>query len=162
MRSRRRSSSFVSTPGTEGGTLVDQLSDLRVPVANEDAAYEFIRTFNRELPDYSPISEVPPEIMGSNPHAANPGDDLEPIYENPHTNTRDSMDRIAARVDRQINRMIEEVEKGAALTQHPAPGTKQVAKPDAFPCDRCGAEMFRMHAVWRCPSCGYKTDCCGW
>ena len=22
--------------------------------------------------------------------------------------------------------------------------------------------MFRMHAVWRCPSCGYKTDCCGW
>jgi hypothetical protein len=29
-------------------------------------------------------------------------------------------------------------------------------------CDRCGAEMFRMHAVWRCPRCGYKTDCCGW
>ena len=35
-------------------------------------------------------------------------------------------------------------------------------KADAFLCDRCGAEMFRMHAVWRCPSCGYKTDCCGW
>ena len=29
-------------------------------------------------------------------------------------------------------------------------------------CERCGTEMFRMHAVWRCPSCGYKTDCCGW
>lgn len=29
-------------------------------------------------------------------------------------------------------------------------------------CERCGAEMFRMHAVWRCPKCGYKTDCCGW
>ena len=29
-------------------------------------------------------------------------------------------------------------------------------------CERCGAEMFRMHAVWRCPDCGYKTDCCGW
>ena len=29
-------------------------------------------------------------------------------------------------------------------------------------CERCRAEMFRMHAVWRCPSCGYKTDCCGW
>ena len=29
-------------------------------------------------------------------------------------------------------------------------------------CDRCGADMFRMHAVWRCPACGYKTDCCGW
>lgn len=29
-------------------------------------------------------------------------------------------------------------------------------------CERCGAEMFRMHAVWRCPKCGFKTDCCGW
>jgi ribosomal protein L37E len=29
-------------------------------------------------------------------------------------------------------------------------------------CERCGAEMYRMHAVWRCASCGYKTDCCGW
>jgi hypothetical protein len=33
---------------------------------------------------------------------------------------------------------------------------------DAVLCDRCNAEMFRMHAVWRCPACGYKTDCCGW
>jgi transposase len=29
-------------------------------------------------------------------------------------------------------------------------------------CDRCGVEMYRMHAVWRCPACGFKTDCCGW
>jgi rubrerythrin len=29
-------------------------------------------------------------------------------------------------------------------------------------CERCGAEMFRTHAVWRCPACRYKTDCCGW
>jgi len=34
---------------------------------------------------------------------------------------------------------------------------------DRVICERCGqAEMFRMHAVWRCPNCGYKTDCCGW
>jgi rubrerythrin len=33
---------------------------------------------------------------------------------------------------------------------------------DNVMCERCGAEMFRMHAVWRCPACGYKTDCCGW
>jgi ribosomal protein L37E len=50
----------------------------------------------------------------------------------------------------------------------PAPSTPSLApkstKPaeDKFLCDRCGAEMFRMHAVWRCPSCGFKTDCCGW
>jgi ribosomal protein L37E len=29
-------------------------------------------------------------------------------------------------------------------------------------CERCGEEMYRMHAVWRCPGCGFKTDCCGW
>ena len=35
-------------------------------------------------------------------------------------------------------------------------------KDDGVKCERCGADMFRMHAVWRCPVCGYKTDCCGW
>ena len=34
---------------------------------------------------------------------------------------------------------------------------------DAMICERCGkAEMYRMHAVWRCPGCRFKTDCCGW
>ena len=34
---------------------------------------------------------------------------------------------------------------------------------DRMMCERCGkAEMYRMHAVWRCPECGFKTDCCGW
>jgi rubrerythrin len=33
---------------------------------------------------------------------------------------------------------------------------------DIAVCERCGAEMYRMHAVWRCPACRFKTDCCGW
>ncbi|HEX8032086.1 MAG TPA: hypothetical protein VF491_26680 [Vicinamibacterales bacterium] len=33
---------------------------------------------------------------------------------------------------------------------------------DAMKCERCGADMYRMHAVWRCSSCRFKTDCCGW
>jgi rubrerythrin len=33
---------------------------------------------------------------------------------------------------------------------------------ESMTCERCGAEMYRMHAVWRCPSCRFKTDCCGW
>jgi hypothetical protein len=33
---------------------------------------------------------------------------------------------------------------------------------DKMLCERCGADMYRMHAVWRCTNCGYKTDCCGW
>ena len=45
------------------------------------------------------------------------------------------------------------------------PATPTTAVPpgrDKVLCERCDAEMFRMHAVWRCPACGYKTDCCGW
>jgi tRNA(Ile2) C34 agmatinyltransferase TiaS len=53
-----------------------------------------------------------------------------------------------------------------ADTTRPAPrpvdALRHVPAPDKVLCDRCGAEMFRMHAVWRCPACGYKTDCCGW
>jgi len=33
---------------------------------------------------------------------------------------------------------------------------------DVVLCERCGDAMYRMHAVWRCPACGFKTDCCGW
>jgi hypothetical protein len=33
---------------------------------------------------------------------------------------------------------------------------------DVMQCERCGAGMYRMHAVWRCPSCRFKSDCCGW
>jgi hypothetical protein len=28
-------------------------------------------------------------------------------------------------------------------------------------CERCHAEMFLLHAVWRCSSRGFKTDSCG-
>jgi hypothetical protein len=33
---------------------------------------------------------------------------------------------------------------------------------DTMRCERCGSDMYRMHAVWRCPNCRFKTDCCGW
>jgi rubrerythrin len=36
------------------------------------------------------------------------------------------------------------------------------ARDEKMLCERCNAEMYRMHAVWRCPACGFKTDCCGW
>ena len=45
----------------------------------------------------------------------------------------------------------------------PAPPLKLAPNDDKMICERCGkAEMYRMHAVWRCPECGFKTDCCGW
>jgi hypothetical protein len=44
----------------------------------------------------------------------------------------------------------------------PSPPPAKSCDADKVLCERCGKEMFRMHAVWRCPNCGYKTDCCGW
>ena len=45
----------------------------------------------------------------------------------------------------------------------PAPPLTLTPRDDKMICERCGkAEMYRMHAVWRCPECGFKTDCCGW
>jgi len=41
-----------------------------------------------------------------------------------------------------------------------SPGGSTEAK---MVCERCGsANVYRMHAVWRCADCGFKTDCCGW
>jgi ribosomal protein L37AE/L43A len=43
--------------------------------------------------------------------------------------------------------------------------TPRVARsePEPVVCDRCGgANVYRMHAVWRCADCRFKTDCCGW
>jgi rubrerythrin len=53
-------------------------------------------------------------------------------------------------------RSAEEIRDDLAARAAKARGEEKVL------CERCRAEMFRMHAVWRCPSCGYKTDCCGW
>jgi hypothetical protein len=40
--------------------------------------------------------------------------------------------------------------------------THDTTAADITVCERCGAGMYRMHAVWRCPACRFKTDCCGW
>jgi hypothetical protein len=44
----------------------------------------------------------------------------------------------------------------------PLPPIRVSPQNDKVLCERCGAEMYRMHAVWRCTECGFKTDCCGW
>ena len=48
----------------------------------------------------------------------------------------------------------------AAIT--PVLSALEPPTPPAMVCERCGAECYRMHAVWRCADCGFKTDCCGW
>jgi rubrerythrin len=54
--------------------------------------------------------------------------------------------------------------KTAQADDPATPLTVDLSSPtiDKMLCDRCGEEMYRMHAVWRCPACGFKTDCCGW
>lgn len=54
-----------------------------------------------------------------------------------------------------------EPSKPAPIVAAPPPKTPPAV--DKMICERCGkAEMYRMPAVWRCPACGFKTDCCGW
>jgi len=45
----------------------------------------------------------------------------------------------------------------ASATPPPSPScsSQRTTSSDAVICERCGAEMFRMHAVWRCPQCRY-------
>jgi ribosomal protein L37E len=55
----------------------------------------------------------------------------------------------------------------SSTTHRPDAGPDDASKAhsradDKVLCERCGAKMYRMHAVWRCPDCGFKTDCCGW
>lgn len=64
-----------------------------------------------------------------------------------------------------------------AMSDAPEPGRPILTKirplladPESQPsgssamlCERCGGgNVYRMHAVWRCADCGFKTDCCGW
>jgi hypothetical protein len=51
----------------------------------------------------------------------------------------------------------------ARETDEPSSAQRVCHADDRMICERCGkGEMYRMHAVWRCPECGFKTDCCGW
>ena len=72
------------------------------------------------------------------------------------------LDRIAARLAE--DDLPEDTLELYVVDEQRTPVPRPVKRPrvDAVICERCGAEMFRMHAVWRCPACRYKTDCCGW
>jgi hypothetical protein len=54
------------------------------------------------------------------------------------------------------------LQTGLSTSSAPQANRAMPGADDRMPCDRCGADMYRMHAVWRCPACGFKTDCCGW
>ena len=72
------------------------------------------------------------------------------------------LDRIAAKLAR--DDLPEDDLEIYVVDDQREPVPRSVKRPnvDAVLCERCGAEMFRMHAVWRCPVCRFKTDCCGW
>jgi ribosomal protein L37AE/L43A len=56
--------------------------------------------------------------------------------------------------------MSDRVKPVVSVSTGPRPTPAEDAK---VVCERCGgANVYRMHAVWRCADCGYKTDCCGW
>ena len=63
-----------------------------------------------------------------------------------------------------MSRVPEVPQKKPIITQVVSAIRKPVSEPldESMTCERCGADMYRMHAVWRCPACRFKTDCCGW
>ena len=69
--------------------------------------------------------------------------------------TREAAVRLAGEPETQRRPVRSVTPLSSALSTPPSGETKTL-------CERCGAEMYRMHAVWRCPACGFKTDCCGW
>lgn len=57
-----------------------------------------------------------------------------------------------------------ETPKPRVTSLAPLPTPRDTAPDDdKMVCERCGrSNVYRMHAVWRCADCGFKTDCCGW
>lgn len=68
------------TPNAEGGQLIDGYSGEVIPVDSREAAFAFLRDFNRTAPDYSPFSTVPAELLTAPAGAATPGTSAAPDY----------------------------------------------------------------------------------
>lgn len=68
------------TPNAEGGQLVDAFSKEIIPVDSREAAFSFLMDFNRTVPDYSPFSTVPAELLTAPGGASTPGSSLAPDY----------------------------------------------------------------------------------
>lgn len=68
-------------PGQRSGVLLDLHSGEAIPMDHEGAAVEFLKNVNRELPDHTPISDVPAEVGEVGPGAANAGRTTEGSYD---------------------------------------------------------------------------------
>lgn len=102
---------FVPETGpnnTGGGMLVDEFSDLRVPVDDERAAVEFIRNFEREIPDNAPMTSAIDAIENV-PGGMNPGNNREPDFIDAVQQTRAS-----ARNTKRAETQLMELERAAA------------------------------------------------
>src|SRR5215203_1071563 len=85
---------YLSRPGGQGGQLIDQLSRERLDMETEGDALDFLRSFNREVPDHTPLGDVPLEVAPLHPMAGNGGIDLEPTVKGGEQQVVASMERI--------------------------------------------------------------------
>ena len=65
---------WANYPGQRGGTLLDLMTGKHIPMEHEGAAVEFLQNFNREVPDLTPISSTPAEVMEIVGAGSHPGD----------------------------------------------------------------------------------------
>lgn len=60
---------LVPYPNSTAFTLRDQVSPLEIPLRDEAAVEEFLHNFHRDLPDYTPLSDMPLEAVPQMPGA---------------------------------------------------------------------------------------------
>lgn len=95
LESAAESKGFVLEEDPRSGFVVhDQHSGMFYAAGSEEAAEDFVRTFERSQPDYTPISDVPAELIESIPGGPNPGSNVDYIR-----GVREQVDDLEAQVD---------------------------------------------------------------
>ena len=103
-------------PGQPSGILRDLHSGDTFPMAHETAAKDFLKGVNRELPDNTPISDVPMEVGNTTVSSANPGRTTEGSHD-----TQDMIDSYndhEEALEDELN-MVNAEDAAATLPTHP-------------------------------------------
>lgn len=68
------------TPNASGGTLTDLITGEATTLESTEAGFQYLQTFNRTPPDYSPFTTAPAELAAGSTGSANPGSSLGPRH----------------------------------------------------------------------------------
>lgn len=121
---------YKTYPDGVGGTLEDRSSSLNIPMKSQEEALEFLKHFNREVPDYTPSSEVPFELSHPGPGGSHAGNDMAPTWQG-HEETHASAKKQLGRINRSLDYALSE-ENTKNLRFDQAPETPAEEQGDAL------------------------------